>query len=115
MEVVLVGTGRHAAAPLQRRIGHDAHAFDTDRAERAGMGTEERDDLVVVRRAQGHRTQMIGELLLLERMVTAEQHEYRIVVGHVDQGLDLTIGGGTTVEGGEFLDGANTRCGELLG
>ena len=76
---------------------------DADRAERAGVRAERGEDLLALGRAHRDRAGRVDELLLLQGVVAAQQHQRELAVKDVDQGLDLPVGG-RVVAGGQVLD-----------
>jgi hypothetical protein len=77
-------------------------------------GSQGRADLLVARGPQVEGAGGIDELLLVQRMVTPQQHEPDLGAHGVDQRLDLPIGRGAAVHGGEILDRAHTGRREAL-
>ena len=93
--VVDVGAGVHAAPPAQRLVGdHRVIQWDADRAEAAGQRAERVADLFRLGRADRDRAGGVGELLLVQRVVAAHQHQGEHAVQEVHQGLDLPVGRG---------------------
>ena len=113
VEVVGVGPGDHVAAAAQRLVGDHRQVRHPDRAEAARQRAESLLDLLGVGRADLHRAGGVGELLLVERVVTAHQHQRQLAVQHVDQGLDLPVRR-RVVPGRQVLDGAHAGGGEPL-
>jgi hypothetical protein len=104
VHVVGVRPGGHAGPPAQGQVGQDRQVGrDTDRAERAGVRTQRGEDLRGLGRARRDRAGRVDELLLLQGVVAAQQHQRELAVEDVDEGLHLPVGGGG-VAGGQVLD-----------
>ena len=84
-----------------------------DRAQAAGQRAEGVADLLRLGRADGDRAGGVGELLLVQRVVAAQQDQGEHVVEEVDQGLDLLVGRGLVLDR-EILDRAYAGGGEGL-
>ena len=56
----------------------------------------------------------VGELLLVQRVVAAHQHQGELAVQQVDEGLDLPVGG-RVVPGRQVLDGAHAGVAKRSG
>src|SRR5579859_3426390 len=107
--VVDVGAGVHAAPAAPRLIAQglvrdDGVIGDADRAQAAGQRAQGVADLVRQGRADRVRAGGVDELLLVQRVVAAQQDQGEHAVQVVDQGLDLAFGRGL-VALREVLDG----------
>jgi hypothetical protein len=114
VHVVGVGAGHHAGPVPQREVGDDRPVGDADRAERARVGAERGEDLVRLGRTDRDGAGGVDELLLLERVVAAEQDQRELAVENVDEGLDLAVAR-RVVAGGQVLDRPHARRVEPLG
>ena len=117
--VVDVGAGEHAASAAQRLVRDDRVIANTrrhcaDRAQAARQRAEGGADLVGLGRADRGRPGGVDELLLVQRVVAAQQDQREHAVQEVDQGLDLAVGRGLVLDR-EILDGTYPRGGEGLG
>src|ERR1700722_15379492 len=100
-----------ALAPvyMPRRVRDDRVTAETgwqsaDRAQAAGQRAQRGADLVRLGRADLVRAGGVDELLLVQRLVAAQQDQGEHAVEEVDEGLDLAFGRGL-VAGGQILDG----------
>ncbi len=115
MPVVLVGPGDQVVPALQRVIGDDADPVDTDGPETPRVGPEQLSDLLRGGGPGLDCSRGVEELLLLELVITAEEDQERLVIGHVHQGLDLPVGGSQVGMGlGQGADRAQPGSGEAL-
>ncbi len=113
--VVGVGAGEHAPPAAQRLVGDaPGDRRHADRAEAAGQRAERGADLLGLGRADRDGAGGVDELLLVQRVVAAQQDQGERAVQEVHQGLDLARRRGL-VPGGEILDGAHARGGERFG
>jgi acetyl-CoA acetyltransferase len=85
-------------------VRDDRVIADADRAQAAGQRAQGVADLVRLGRADRVRAGGVDELLLVQRVVAAQQNQGEHAVQEVDQGLDLAFGRGL-VAGREILDG----------
>ena len=115
VEVVLVRPGHHVAASAQRLVGHDRKLGHADRAEAPRGGAERRADLLAGRGARIDAPEPVGELLLHQGVVAAQQHERGLRVHYVDERLDLSLRRSAPVEAGQVVDGVLPGRRELLG
>src|SRR5215472_7788912 len=105
--VVSVRTGGHLAAALQREIRDDRQILDAYCAQAARQRAEHCPDLVRLRGADVGHAGRVDELLVLQLMIAAEQHQGRLTLDDLDQGLDLAVRG-QAVSGSQVLDRPDT-------
>ena len=113
VHVINVGAGDHVAPPPQRLVRDHRQTGDRDRAQAARQRPQCGPDLLRLGRADRRRPGRVGELLLVQRMVTAHQHQGELAVQQVDEGLDLPLGG-RVVPGRQVLDGPHAGSVEPL-
>jgi len=109
-----VSPTRDSAAAAESLVGEDRVPGDPDRAEAAGQRAERGADLLGLRRADVGRRGGVDQLLLVQRVVAADQDQGERAVDEVDEGLDLAVGRGL-VSGGEIFYGPHARRREGLG
>ena len=73
VEVVGVGAGRHVAAAPERQVREHGKLAHADGAEAAGRGAERAAHLVGRGRPELPGAGRVGELLLVQRVVAAQQ------------------------------------------
>ena len=91
MPVVFVGPRDQVGPAPECLIGDDPRTVDTDGPQTPRVRPEERPNLFGSGGAGFDRGRRIEKLLLLEIMVTPEQHQHLLTVENIDQGLDLTL------------------------
>src|SRR5690606_30612250 len=115
VDVVDVGAGEHVPAAAQRLVGDDGQGGGQERVdgpEAAGQRAQRVLDLRRVGGADLGGAGRVHELLLVERVVAAQQDERERAVQDVHEGLDLPVVGRAVRA--QVLDGADARRVEPL-
>ncbi len=112
--IVLVGAAGHVGAALQAFVRHHHQLRRrVHRAEAAGAGAHDLANLLVLGRPHLGDAGGGGQLGLVEFVVAPHQGHHRLFPGHVDQRLDLPLGG-PVQEGLDLGDGLLPRRVDLL-
>ncbi len=113
--VVEIGAGDHVRAISELQIREDPGTGYANSPEAPRIGSQQLQDLVGLAGSDVDRSGSVLKLLLVEFVVATQQHERRLAVEHIDECLDLAVGGGATFELDEIDDGAHVGRGESLG
>src|SRR5260370_28339994 len=103
VHVVSVRAGGHVAAARQREIRDDWQILDAYCPQDARQRAKRCPYLVWLRGADVGHAGRVDQLLVLQLMIAAQQHQGQLTLDDLDQGLDLAVRG-QAVSGRQVLD-----------